>query len=296
MGEAARRRRMAGAPTPGGFNAATGLPVTGKYAGQRLAEFAAEMLASPSGGGTRSVPCGDCRACCYSASVPVRPDLGDDPTRLDTVHADDGGLVLRRQADGACVHLGSTGCSVREYRPAVCRAYDCRIISAAGLGERYSNGEAMPAWFFDLDTVEDRALALGLRHGAGRAIAAARAGPFNIAEATQAAWLFALQNLSKARAVVEEFDRMPRAEQRRAFARFTRFAAKAMAASVSRTTPTGGGTSGLVAVLGVSCGSTDNHGHPQTKRRGPAVEETAGPIYSTPVERKPSNGTQPRGG
>ena len=213
---------MAGAPMLG-QDAVTGKPVATKHAGQRLAEFAADFVAGAQRGAPREVPCGSCRECCWHSRIEVQPELGDDLTRLDTVQDADGTLVLRHREDGACVHLGPTGCSVREYRPAVCRGYDCRVVGAVGLVEIFANGHAMPGWFFELDTINDRALTLALRLGAMRVIKL-KPGQFDIGEATRAAWTFAREHLAEVRSMVEHFDRMPPAERRRALDEFSRAA------------------------------------------------------------------------
>jgi hypothetical protein len=216
MGAASRRRRMAGAPAPS-FDAKTGEPLPGKYAGQRLAEYAAELVAwSHRGGGDRQVPCGTCRECCWHSVVEVSPERGDDASKLDTVQRDDGQLILRKRPDGSCVHLGPQGCEVREHRPMVCRRYDCRVAGAAGLGERYEGGHRAPGWVFDLDTPTDRALALALRIGALRVVRPD--GDFSAAEATKAAWIFAREHLPGIRGAIDRFDRLPPPEQRRAIA------------------------------------------------------------------------------
>jgi hypothetical protein len=59
-------------------------------------------------------------------------------------------------------------------------------------------------------------LALALRLGAARVIEAN--GQFDVHEAARAAWIFACEHLGKTRAAVEDFERMPPAEQRRELA------------------------------------------------------------------------------
>lgn len=67
------------------------------------------------------VPRKTCTACCYIKVVEIDPAV-DDLTHLDTVPATDGegGLMLRKRPDGACVHLGPSGCTVYNHRSTVC--------------------------------------------------------------------------------------------------------------------------------------------------------------------------------
>jgi hypothetical protein len=44
-----------------------------------------------------------------------------------------GRQVLRHEESGQCSQLNVEGCSVYAHRPRACRAYDCRIFTAAGL-------------------------------------------------------------------------------------------------------------------------------------------------------------------
>ena len=60
----------------------------------------------------------------------------------------DGDLVLQRRADGGCVHLGEQGCTVYQYRPSVCRTFDCRAFSAMGLVEHCDPNHLTPDWQF----------------------------------------------------------------------------------------------------------------------------------------------------
>src|SRR4051794_14509336 len=105
MGEAARRRRMAGADFPGGFDVETGRLHPMKYAGQRFGAFIAETFAdarSPEFPNiSPRVPCGSCRECCWHPRVEILPERGDDPARYETERHDDGTLRLKKRADGA---------------------------------------------------------------------------------------------------------------------------------------------------------------------------------------------------
>ena len=90
-----------------------------------------DFLAAWWRGDAGPVPCAGCSACCYYDGIPV--DKKRDSRRLPhllTERTCDGGLVLQRRADGACIHLGAQGCTVYEHRPSVCRSFDCRAFAA----------------------------------------------------------------------------------------------------------------------------------------------------------------------
>ncbi|HKM61362.1 MAG TPA: YkgJ family cysteine cluster protein [Acidisphaera sp.] len=105
-------------------------------------------------------PCAGCSACCYSKVVAVRPDeeRPEDLAHLDMQPAADGTLRLRKRDDGACVHLGETGCTVYDHRPRGCRAYDCRGMALVGLIDSFDAGRRSPSWTFRPTTERGRLL------------------------------------------------------------------------------------------------------------------------------------------
>jgi Fe-S-cluster containining protein len=63
--------------------------------------------------------------------VILHPEHGDDPDRYMTKITTNpiiGGqaYALRNKPNGDCIYLGDTGCTIHAWRPAMCRAYDCR--------------------------------------------------------------------------------------------------------------------------------------------------------------------------
>jgi uncharacterized protein len=117
---------------------------------RRVDRTSEDFLAAWWRGDAGPVPCAGCFACCYYEGITV--DKKRDNRRLPhllTERNADGELVLqRRRADGACVHLGEEGCTVYEHRPAVCRAFDCRVFAAMGLVERCGPDHQLPDWEF----------------------------------------------------------------------------------------------------------------------------------------------------
>ena len=79
---------------------------------------------------TVMVPCNGCRACCYGP-VMLHPSLGDDPPRYRTVTVRDVGIMLARRADGSCIYLGETGCTIWGRQPALCKKFDCRVYAVS---------------------------------------------------------------------------------------------------------------------------------------------------------------------
>jgi Fe-S-cluster containining protein len=60
----------------------------------------------------------------------LHPELGDDPASYETERAINpltgkAAYVLRRGADGNCVYLGASGCTIHGRHPAICREFDC---------------------------------------------------------------------------------------------------------------------------------------------------------------------------
>ena len=96
------------------------------------------------------VPCNGCVTCCYHEHVDVDPEKErqEDFAHLLTEPHPDGGLQLQHQVDGACIHLGESGCAIYEHRPQACRAYDCRLFSPFGVADGMAGGRHTPTWLF----------------------------------------------------------------------------------------------------------------------------------------------------
>jgi hypothetical protein len=78
------------------------------------------------------VPCNGCTECCRSnQGLVLHPEQGDevesyrhrvvaDPATGNPV------FLLAAEANGQCVYLGATGCTIYDRRPLLCRSFDCR--------------------------------------------------------------------------------------------------------------------------------------------------------------------------
>lgn len=166
MGEAKRKRAVASTSR----KIETCNPATGETTMSRLTcspyefvEELADISARNAAGKSASsrTPCNGCRECCWYFKVEVDP-LKENPSdlrRLDLVQDLSGsGLVLRKNEDGSCVHLGEQGCTVYAHRPKACRVYDCRISAVVGLVESYDNGHRAPVWYFKPKSDEESAV------------------------------------------------------------------------------------------------------------------------------------------
>jgi hypothetical protein len=210
MGEAARKRRRVGQSIPGTAVDQFGKHVEMRYAGN-LGVYITKTLRGVDQF-DRTVPCGACTACCYHARVDVDPDeeAPENLEHLDLVSHPDGGLALRKRADGACVHLGSAGCTVYQYRPRACRVYDCRLYSAAGLGDSYDNDQRQPQWVFDVNSLRERAWILAIRLGAVKVVSQTS---WTAAEAMRAGLAALNENFPIAWKILEQFDKLPKSMQ-----------------------------------------------------------------------------------
>jgi Fe-S-cluster containining protein len=167
MGAAKRRRSLIGQAVGTAVDPRSGKQFPTRFGG-RLGEF---MREKPDPAGVQ-VPCNGCVACCYHPNVDVEPahERPEDLAHLDIVQHADGGFALRKREDGACVHLGPSGCTVYAHRPRACRAYDCRLFSVIGLVDHYDGDQIPPAWIFEASSKADRVRELALRLAAGRYI------------------------------------------------------------------------------------------------------------------------------
>jgi hypothetical protein len=77
------------------------------------------------------VPCGGCTECCRSnQGLFLHPEQGDDVEsyqfRVVSGHGGNPVFLLATTHSGACVYLGSAGCTIYDRRPLLCRSFDCR--------------------------------------------------------------------------------------------------------------------------------------------------------------------------
>ena len=90
-----------------------------------------KLLTHHLAGGAR-VPCGTCTECCRGPNRNLYMDIipEADLTRFTLEWRDNGRPVLATQANGDCLYLIDSKCSIYKRRPQVCRAFDCRDFAA----------------------------------------------------------------------------------------------------------------------------------------------------------------------
>lgn len=74
-----------------------------------------------------SVPCNGCTECCQDDAIYLHPELGDKASQYET-QVLDGKYALAHNEQGNCIYLKSSGCSIWDRRPAICREMDCAIF------------------------------------------------------------------------------------------------------------------------------------------------------------------------
>jgi uncharacterized protein len=110
------------------------------------------------------VPCGECTACCTSSYF---IHIGPAETRtLTAIPAEllfpapgrpKGTVLMGYDEHGRCPMLRDGRCSIYEHRPLTCRAYDCRVFSAAGIAaDRALITRRTRRWRFTYSTHDDR--------------------------------------------------------------------------------------------------------------------------------------------
>jgi len=78
------------------------------------------------------VPCNGCVECCRSnQGLFLQPGQGDQVEtyrhRVATDRTTGNPIfLLETDANGQCVYLGATGCTIYHRRPLLCRSFDCR--------------------------------------------------------------------------------------------------------------------------------------------------------------------------
>lgn len=87
-----------------------------------------------------AIPCDGCTACCRTDQVILQPEAGDDPATYDIEYIASALYPGRRvpalkrdPVTGACVYLGTSGCTIHDRAPSICRRFHCaRMFKALG--------------------------------------------------------------------------------------------------------------------------------------------------------------------
>ncbi len=89
-------------------------------------------------GTTHTLHCNKCTACCRWGAVILQPNDRAEDYETETM---DEFTVLKRRADGkTCWYLDEVkGCTIYDKRPAVCRAFDCRLYGLQKTGSKIAD-------------------------------------------------------------------------------------------------------------------------------------------------------------
>ena len=139
-----------------------------------FAAWRTRLLAGLDDGSGSDVPCGTCTACCTSAYfVHIEPDEVETLRRIPKAlrfpapGRPPGHVVLGYDERGHCPMLVDGKCSIYEHRPRTCRAYDCRVFTAAGLSPdddgKPKVAERTRRWRFSYPTDDDRRVEAAVR-------------------------------------------------------------------------------------------------------------------------------------
>ncbi len=118
-------------------------------------------------GGGAVVPCGACTACCTSSQfIHIGPGEAQTLARIPPAllfpapGLPKGNVLMGYDEEGHCPMFVGGRCSIYEDRPRTCRAYDCRVLPAAGLepddGARAAITDRVRRWRFAYPTALDR--------------------------------------------------------------------------------------------------------------------------------------------
>ncbi len=128
-------------------------------------------------GAEADVPCDGCAACCESSQfVLVEPDEHDARAHIPAEllfrapGAPQGFSVIPYDQHGRCPMLGAGGCSIYEHRPRTCRAYDCRVLTAAAVDvgpEKAAIRRRAAEWSFGDLSADDHEALDAIRRAAG---------------------------------------------------------------------------------------------------------------------------------
>ncbi len=140
---------------------------TKKHAAGDFTQWLQGTRATQGHGADADVPCGTCNGCCKSFYfIHITPD---DTQALSAIPQEllfaapglpDGHFVMGYNDQGHCPMLIDDRCSIYHDRPQTCRAYDCRIFSAADMAPGESDkvlvAERTQQWEFSFASGSSR--------------------------------------------------------------------------------------------------------------------------------------------
>jgi len=128
--------------------------------------------------GEAAVNCGQCSACCTSSYfIHIGPEETDTLSRIDrrllfpAPAQPRGTKVMGYSESGRCPMHSGGRCTIYDNRPGICRMYDCRIFTAAGIeaggGDKALINEQVARWRFSYPTGRDSELHRAVKAAAG---------------------------------------------------------------------------------------------------------------------------------
>ncbi|MGI8661969.1 MAG: YkgJ family cysteine cluster protein [Acidimicrobiales bacterium] len=130
-----------------------------------FSSWMADMKLVVRGEGGADVPCNGCTSCCTSSQfVHIEPDETETLRRIApellfaAPRRPAGHVLLGYDERGHCPMLVDERCSIYEHRPRACRAYDCRVLAAAGVeldggdGAKVAIARRVRRWRFSFPT------------------------------------------------------------------------------------------------------------------------------------------------
>lgn len=113
------------------------------------------------------VNCGDCNACCTSSYfIHIQPEETKTISRINkqllfpAPGLPKGHVLMGYDQKGRCPMLINGACSIYQHRANTCRAYDCRVFTAAGIdpggADKALIKKRTDQWEFNYPTQSDR--------------------------------------------------------------------------------------------------------------------------------------------
>lgn len=78
----------------------------------------------------RDVPCNGCTLCCQGDALRLEEAELSLGYKTEPHPYVSGAQMLAHKANGDCVYLGESGCTIHDHSPLLCRSADCRSIAA----------------------------------------------------------------------------------------------------------------------------------------------------------------------
>ena len=75
------------------------------------------------------VPCNGCTLCCQGDAIRLTEEDNPNEYLTEPHPYISGELMLAHKANGDCIYLVESGCSIHDRAPSLCRSADCRSLA-----------------------------------------------------------------------------------------------------------------------------------------------------------------------